>query len=185
MNKLILFVQLLLINGIRCASFSSPEECLQILNCRENINCRASCYNVPAPDHNSVIKTADCQNGCLAKYPNNLSTDWANLNQCYIDCVQNNYFNYPAEYIAYTSNNNNNNNNNSGNNNNANSTNNNNNNNNNTVNPNNNGNNSANNGIVDSNDNLNVIVESYAPAISCRQTFITIVIMFITLLALN
>ena len=55
------------------------------------------------------------------------------------------------------------------------------------MNPNNNGNNnnSANNGTVGSNDNVNVIVESYVPAISYRQTFITIVIMFTIFLALN
>jgi len=109
MNKLFLAIQLLLINGIRCAAFSSPEECLKALNCKDNdVNCVASCYNVPAPDHNSVIKTADCQNGCLAKYPNNLTTDWANLNQCYIDCIDKHYFNTPAEYISTVNNNNNN-----------------------------------------------------------------------------
>jgi len=80
------------------------------LNCNENnVNCIASCYNVPAPDHNSIIKTADCQNGCLAKYPNNLTTDWANLNQCYIDCIDKHYFNTPAEYISTVNNYNNNN----------------------------------------------------------------------------
>jgi hypothetical protein len=109
MNKFIFLAQLLFIYGINC--FTTPEECLKELNCNDELNCVASCYNVPSPDTNSVIKTADCQNGCLAKYPNNLPTDWANLNQCYIDCVQNNYFNTPAEYIAATTNNNNNNNN--------------------------------------------------------------------------
>ncbi|OUM69419.1 hypothetical protein PIROE2DRAFT_2725 [Piromyces sp. E2] len=110
MNKFFFLVQLLFIYGIN--GFLTPEECLKELNCNEELNCVASCYNVPAPDRNSIIKTADCQNGCLAKFPNNLPTDWANLNQCYIDCVQNNYFNSPAEYIASVNNNNNNNNNN-------------------------------------------------------------------------
>jgi len=108
MNKFTLLAQLLLLYSIKGLTFTTPEECLKELNCNDELNCVASCYNVPAPDRNSVIKTADCQNGCLAKYPNNLPTDWANLNQCYIDCVQNNYFNTPAEYIAAVKKNNNN-----------------------------------------------------------------------------
>jgi len=108
MNKSIIFIQLLFLCGIYCFPFSTPEECLKQIKCKDNdLNCVASCYNVPSPDRNSIVKTADCQNGCLAKYPNNVPTDWANLNQCYLDCVQDNYFNSPAEYIAATTENNN------------------------------------------------------------------------------
>ncbi|KAG4095538.1 hypothetical protein H8356DRAFT_1686099 [Neocallimastix lanati (nom. inval.)] len=103
MNKLILLVQLLFVCGIYC--YSTPEECLIELNCNDDVNCVASCYNVPSPDNNSVTKTADCQNGCLAKYPNNLPTDWENLNQCYLDCVQNNYFHSPAGQVSSTNSN--------------------------------------------------------------------------------
>jgi len=107
MNKLIFFAQLLFIYGIN--GFTTPEECLQELKCNDELNCVAYCYNVPSPDSNSATKTADCQNGCLAKYPNNLPTDWANLNQCYLDCVQNNYFYTPPSQNTNTGNNNNNN----------------------------------------------------------------------------
>jgi len=103
MNKLILLVQLLFVCSIYC--YSTPEECLIELNCNDDVNCVASCYNVPSPDNDSVTKTADCQNGCLAKYPNNLPTDWENLNQCYLDCVQNNYFHSPAGQVSSTNSN--------------------------------------------------------------------------------
>lgn len=204
MNKFILFVQLLFIFGINCLPFSTPEECLKELNCNDELNCVASCYNVPAPDSNSIVKTADCQNGCVAKYPNNLPTDWANLNQCYLDCVQNNYFNTPAEYIAATTNNNNNNNNTNNNNNNSNidASNQNNNNglNQNGINGNVNTNNTINNGITNLNqtttnngqpinatDHLpNVYVEnSFIPGYSWNQTFVTITLIFLVFIIFN
>jgi len=67
------------------------EDCVKARNCGSNVNCIAACYNVPSPDHESVLRTQDCQRSCLAKYPDPY-LDTPLLNQCYQDCISTEYF---------------------------------------------------------------------------------------------
>jgi len=75
---------------------STGDECIVRNNCGTNINCIAKCYNVPNPDQESVLRTADCQRTCTVKFPDPY-TDYELLNKCYQDCIDNQYFSPQAK----------------------------------------------------------------------------------------
>jgi len=67
------------------------EECVKENNCGVDVTCIAKCYNVPNPDTDSILRTADCQRTCNAKFPDPY-IDHELLIQCHQDCIKEEYF---------------------------------------------------------------------------------------------
>ncbi|ORX57793.1 hypothetical protein BCR36DRAFT_409264 [Piromyces finnis] len=72
-------------------SLINANQCVKEKNCGNDINCIANCYNVPNPNKESVLRTADCQISCNAKYPDPY-LDNELLNQCYQECITKEYY---------------------------------------------------------------------------------------------
>jgi len=69
----------------------NAEECVKENNCGVDVTCIAKCYNVPNPDTDSILRTADCQRTCNAKFPDPY-IDHELLIQCHQDCIKEEYF---------------------------------------------------------------------------------------------